>query len=242
LKALIDSKALPRDAAARARASAYAGKYTVSGAPAVTVEIIEDNGALAYSFEGQASTLTEVEPGLYFSPAGDVFDTRGPTPTLGNIRLVKANTQALPFDIAFYALCGLVFLSALFFWPARALVRSIRRKSAPVDDGTVRPPRNPWLAWAGGLAALAALFSLICLAMIALVPNLVYVPWPRPYADLLWWQSALLSLPFASLLLAMGIALLAVLSMRRHAWARATHVYYLIVALALFAFNSVLLI
>jgi hypothetical protein len=43
-------------------------------------------------------------------------------------------------------------------------------------------------------------------------------------------------------LLAVGVALLAVLSMRRHAQGRATHGYFLIVAVALFACNVALLI
>jgi hypothetical protein len=75
------------------------------------------------------------------------------------------------------------------------------------------------------------------LVAIAVVPNLIYIPWPRPYLDLTWWQFTLLSLPFVSVVLAIMIALLAVLSMRDHTGGRVIRFYYLIVALALLIFN-----
>ena len=78
--------------------------------------------------------------------------------------------------------------------------------------------------------------------VVALIPDLIYVPWPRPYADLAWWQFAGLSLPFISLLLAVVIALLSILAIRSRAWARAAHIYYFIAALALLAFNWILLL
>lgn len=250
LRKLIKSKTLPVDADALQRRSDYAGTYIISswGFPGETFEIIDANGELAWSYPGNLSQyrknsiLTEVEPGLFFSENGSLFDMRGPVPMIDNIALVKANPQALPFKITMYAICGLIFLSALFFWPARLLIRSIRRKSAQVEGNIVRPPRSPWLVWEGGLAALAALFSLLCLAIVVLVPGLVYLPWPRPFEDLLWWQSALVDLPFVSLLLAIGIALIAVLFMRSYTWASAIRKYYIGVGLALLAFNLVILL
>ena len=89
---------------------------------------------------------------------------------------------------------------------------------------------------------MASLFSLLCLVIVALIPNLIYIPWPRPYADLAWWQVAGMSLPFISLLLAVVIALLSILAIRNRASARAAHIYYFIAALALIAFNWLLLL
>ncbi len=253
LQKLIQARALPQDAAALQRRSGFAGTYIVSsmGFPGETFEITDSNGDLAWSYQGGMSqypkngTLTEVQPGLLFTEIGSLFDLRGPVPMIDNIPLVKANPQALPFKIALYAICGFIFLSALFFWPVRALVRKIRRKSAPVEAGILHPlrsQRNPWLILSGVSGALASLFSLFCLAIIAILPNLVYFPWPRPFVDLLWWQYALLSLPFVNLLLAVGIILMAVLFMRSYARARAARAYPFVVGLALLTFNLAIII
>ena len=91
------------------------------------------------------------------------------------------------------------------------------------------------------MAFLASLFSLFCLAIIALVPNLVYFPWPRPFADLLWWQSALFDLPFASLALAGGVILLAALPLRRSSRDRSINGYFFVVGLVLLGFNLALI-
>ena len=124
----------------------------------------------------------------------------------------------------------------------RALIFRLRRKSQPADEGAVHLQRSPWLVWVGVLAALASLFSLLCLAVIVLVPNLIYFPWPRPCVDLLWWQFALMDLPFASLLLAGGLALLVGLSIRSSTWTRAIRWYYTVVGLVLLVFNLMILI
>ncbi len=243
LKALIESKALPDEAAAQSRASAVAGKYILTGFgfPQETLEVIYTNGKLYYSYLGVISPLIEVKPGLYFSLAGDAFDVRGPSPMFTNIRMVKANPQVLPFRIAFYVICGLLFLSALLLLPTSLLIRGIDRKNGVEDKGTLRPPRSPWLAWVSGSAALASLFSLVCMAIFALAPDLVYLPWPRPFPELLWWQFALLNLPFASLLMGVGITLLAALAWRSRAWGKGIGWYYITVALALLSFNLMIL-
>ncbi len=238
---LIESKALPESAAGKRRVSALVGKYFL-GDSSETIEISNRNNELILSLSGTTSSLTEVEPGLYFSLSGDAFDVRGPVPMFTNIRLVKANTRALPLQIAFYAICGLVFLSALFWWPIRAILRRIRRKGAETAASAADSPRNHLLTWVGLLTGLASLFSLFCLATVALIPNLIYVPWPRPYVDLLWWQFGVLSLPFACLLLAVVIALLAAPITRNYAWARTTCFYYLTVALALLTFNLAIIL
>jgi hypothetical protein len=70
----------------------------------------------------------------------------------------------------------------------------------------------------------------------------MYVPWPRLYVDLSWWQFGVLSLPFVSLVLAIVVVLLCGLSLRNHTGARSIRLYYFVVALALLAFNEVLII
>jgi CubicO group peptidase (beta-lactamase class C family) len=241
LQKLIESKALPRDAADQQQGSALAGKYILAGSNE-TLEISDDHGELVYTYFDSIDPLTQVEPGLYFSPYGDVLDFRGAIPRYGNIRLIKVSTGALALNIALFAICGLVFLSALFFWPVRALIRGTRRKGAQANDATVHPPHSPRLIWIGVLGVLASLFSLLCLIFVAIAPILIHLPWLHPYVDLTWWQFAYLSLPFVSLVLAMVIASLAGLGIRGHVGRRAIHFYYLIVALALLTFNLSILL
>lgn len=118
----------------------------------------------------------------------------------------------------------------------------MRRKGNPDTASPAGPLPNRWLVWIEILSALASLFSLLCLVAIALLPNLIYIPWSRPYADLLWWQFGILIFLFASLLLAVLIALLAGPITSSHAWVRRTRLYYLSVALALLAFNMAIIL
>jgi CubicO group peptidase (beta-lactamase class C family) len=242
LKALIASKALSmgaahqsaaqEDEAAKQRRNAAVGTYiaTAWGFPVDKISIGETDGKLTWTYHGdmmisESTTLTEVQPGLFFSTEGNLVDLRGPIRLIDNVRLVKASPQVFAFRAAFYGLCGLVFLSSLFFFPIRAKIRRSQRKNAP----------------AGILAGLTSLFSLFCLAIIAIIPNLIYIPWPLPYKDLAWWQFALVGLPFANLILAAGVILLAVLPLKGSTGARATRWDYLAVGLALLAFNGAIL-
>jgi hypothetical protein len=68
------------------------------------------------------------------------------------------------------------------------------------------------------------------------------MPWLRPYVDLTWWQFAILSLPYVSLLFASVIALMAGSGMRNQTESRAIRIYYLIVALALLTFNLAIIL
>jgi hypothetical protein len=245
LQNLIVRKALSEDDSTENRRKALAGTYMVTELDG-TVDFSVLNGDLTYSYQGIRNTLTELEPGLFFSPYGDAVDFRGQIPTFGNIPLIKIDTRSGQFQIAFYAICGWVFLSALFLSPLRALLRRIRRKSASVDRATILSPRSPWLVWMNILAGIASLFSLLILALIALVPNMVYIlatmPLMRPYVDLLWWQFVILSLPFLSLVLSIVIVLLDGLTARGGTARRATHLYYLFVALALLTFNLAIIL
>jgi hypothetical protein len=250
LQDLIRSKELPADAIAIQRRNAYANTYIISswGLPGETFEISSADGVLSWVYNGTLSqynpttSLTEVKPGLFFSPSGSILDLRGPDPMIDNIRLIEANTKILPFQIAAYALCGLVFLSALLFWPARALFNFARRRNSQIEMADPEPKQNPWSVGISVLSALASLIGLFCLAIIALIPNMIYFPWPMPIEDFTFWQFLLLSLPFVSLALAIGVALIAGIGLKEHTGARATRWYYLIVSLVLLVFNGMILL
>jgi CubicO group peptidase (beta-lactamase class C family) len=244
LRNLVESKALPMDQAAQKRRNLTAGTYVLTSRsfPSDTFDIAYTNGTLTYTHQGgeskvnQSGILTEVQPGLFVTDLGNTFDLRGPVLMVDNFVVVKINQQTLPFKIAFYALCALLFLSALFAWPAGALFRLLKRKEARVSEAARKG--SPWPVLVRPLAALAALISLFCLAIVALLPDLVYFPWPRPWADLLWWQSAIFRLPVAGLLLGAAVALLAGFLLRK----RPSRWYYLAVGLAVLVCNGVILV
>jgi hypothetical protein len=243
LRDLIAGKALPEDAAARQRRSEAVGTYIVTswGFPIETIEIAEKDGKLTWTYTGDmeispSTTLTEVQPGLFFSTAGNLLDLREPVRLLDNVRLVKADPQVRVVQTVLYGLFGLVFLITLFFWPARAF----RRKNV-ANEPAVRAPASRWQVGAGILATLASFLGLICLAFIALVPNLMYLPWPLPFVDLAWWQFALVGLPFANLALAVGAVLAAALALYSGK-ARGAGWYFLAVGLALLAFEALILL
>jgi hypothetical protein len=231
------------------RRTAAIGTYiaTAWGFPVDSIEIGETGGKLTWTYHGdmminESTILTEVQPGLLFSTSGNLVDLRGPAQMIDNVRLIKANPTVFAFRAAFYGLCGLLFLSSLFFFPIRDYIRRIRRKSAPAGVYSTRSPGNHRLAWLDILIWLTSLFSLFCLAIVAIIPNLIYVPWPRPYIDLTWWQFALVGLPFANLILASGVTLLAAQSLRKSTGARTTRWYYFSVSLALLALNGAILL
>ncbi len=247
LSDMIASKALPLDDAARLRRQALAGDYVATkwGIPVGIAQVNDNNGTLTGTVLGQTSVLTEVQPGLIFDPQGNYYDINRPAADAPNLPLIKIDPKILPYLLAFYGLCGLVFLSFLFFWPVRAVVRRIRSKKIPPINLASHSADHHWQSWSfvvAILAGLASLFGLLCLVAEASVPNLPYVPWPRPWTDLPWWQFAGLSLPFASLLLTAGVAVLTGLAIKNHAWGRPLRISYSLVAVTLLAFNLALII
>jgi CubicO group peptidase (beta-lactamase class C family) len=240
LQNLIVSKTLPRDDSTEKRRKYLAGTY-MNVELNSTIEIIVLQGELNYFYQGIRTPLIEVQPGLFFSPYGDAVDFRRRTPTFGGIPLIKVDSRTETLYIVFYTICGSVFLSALFYWPVRALIRRNRRKTASVEAVAGRPPFSSRLVWSAILAALASLLSLLFLIIIALTPNMIYIlaslPLWRPYVDLLWWQFALLSLPYISLVCALVIVLMTGLRLRSKSDGRTICLYYLIVSMALLTFN-----
>jgi CubicO group peptidase (beta-lactamase class C family) len=245
LQNLILSKALPEDESTEKRRKSFAGTYMVVDLDS-TVEFIALQGELNYFYQGLRTPLTEVQPGLFFSPYGDAVDFHGRPPTFGGIPLIELESRTETLYIAFYAICGLVFLSALFYGPLHTLIRRICRKNASTDAVPVGPPLNSWLGWSWILAVLASLLSLLFLIIIAITPNMIStlasLPLLRPYVDLLWWQFAILSLPYVGLTLAVVIALVAGLRLRSKRDGRTICFYYLIVSIALFAFNIAIIL
>jgi CubicO group peptidase (beta-lactamase class C family) len=240
---LITSKALPADEAALSRRSASAGTYVInaSGFPGDVVEVSDSNGVLSDTYLGETATLTEVQPGLFFTPSGDTFDFRGKEPLFLNIHMLKITPQARASRLTFYLLCGLIFLSVLLFWPIRALVRAIQRRKAkamPADQmkGT------PWVASAAVLMAMAALVSLVCMALVLIAPNMIYLPWPHPFVEMNLWQHILFYSPYISLVVAVITAVLAGLAYKRHGLTPFLGRYFALTVLATLAFNAVLLI
>jgi hypothetical protein len=244
LRDLIASKALPLDEADRQRHQAYIGSYVQTrwGVPLIDAQVTENNGALTVTALDQTFGLTEVEPGLFFDPQGNFYNFHLTVTSAPNFPLFKIDHQLLPFRLAFYTICGLIFLSTLLFRPLRVMLRRIRRKNSPAELSDAESPPSQWLKWIGMLSGLASLFGLLCLGLIAFFPDLMYVPWPRPYVDLLWWQFGVLSLPFAGLVLPVVVAVLAGLSLKSQANERAIGFYYLGVAVALQTFNLVLIL
>jgi CubicO group peptidase (beta-lactamase class C family) len=243
LRNLIASKALPEDTSSLNRWNTFVGTYVINsfGFPGDTVEVSDTNGKLSDTYLGNTATLTEVKPGLFFTPTGDTLELGGSDPLFTNIHLIKINPQTLRFRGVLYAICGLVFLSALLLWPIPALITGVRRrrgKAIAISQAT----SSPWAASAGGLIALASLFSLVCLVIVAIVPNLVYFPWPHPYPELMLWQFLLFCFPYISLVIAGVAALLAGLAFKNHKLQRFVSTYFLISILALITFNAVLLI
>ena len=250
LRNLIESKTLPTDAASLQRRSAYAGKYILSSRcfPSDTFLITFSNDKLAYIHQGgeskvnESGTLTEVQPGFLVSEYGNTFDLRGPVLLIDNYRVVKASPQLFLVKILFYTICGFLFLYTLVAWPVRTLIKRLSKNKGQAqtsDEGLIG---RPWQVLIHTLATLASLFSLFCLTIVFLMPNLVYFPWPKAWPELLWWQTAIFWLPFICFVTAIFIAVLTILNMRSNAARRATNFYYLIVALAVLAFNSVLVL
>ncbi len=247
LGSLIASKALPLDDATRQRRQALAGDYltTTFGFPGVTAQVKDDNGALTGMVMGRTFPLTEVKPGLFFDPQGMAYDLFQSPASAPNNQLVKFDPRLLPFLLGIYGLCGLVFLSTLVLWPLRAIVRRIRRRKASPEavPGAPAPNERRWPslnALVAVLAGLASLLSLLCLGVVALLPDMIYLPWPRPWVDLSWWQYTAFLLPFASLLLAAAAAAVAI-SARPQAQGTPLRIYYAVVALALAGFNLALI-
>jgi hypothetical protein len=212
-----------------------------SGFPGDVVQVNDSDGVVSATMFGQTATLTEVQPGFFLASTGDTFDFRGTQARFLNISVLKITPQARIWHLVLYMLCGLVFLVMLLFWPIRALVSAIRRKKAMAAPA-VQTKGIVWLTPTAGLMVLASLTSLVCLVVVVIVPNMIYLPWPHPCAELNLWQHLLLYLPYISLAVALIAALLAGMAYLRHGLTLFLRAYFTVCVLATLAFNAVLLI
>jgi len=206
------------------------------GTPGETFEASNTNGALELTYLGEAVKMTEVEPGLFFSPSGEALDLRGPDLLFTNIHIIKANHQTLLFRGAFYLICGLSFLYALLFWPLRSLFQRRRQKIIP-SANKAKSISDAQIVYATVVVGISSFFSLLCLMVLVVIPNMVYFSWPHPYTELKLWQHLLLYLPYISMLLAGLAAVLAMLASKNSSLVRFMRNYFLITILALLAFN-----
>ncbi len=243
LSNLIASKALPADDTTINRWQRYTGKYIVqtSGIPGDEVQVSFTGGTLSVDYLGEDAAMTETAPGLFFSPTGIVLDLRSADLMFNNMHIFKADAQAHRIRVAVYAISGLLFLSALLFWPVRSLFRRIRRqKTTPLPD--ILSTGKSWLVYAGLGIGIASIISLVCLVIIVLIPNLIYLHWPRPYTELTFWQHLLFYLPYISLVLAVTAAVFAGLAYKIHSLERLMQIYFLVAVVDLLVFNIVILV
>jgi CubicO group peptidase (beta-lactamase class C family) len=243
LRGLISSKALPVDEAALSRRSSYAGKYIInaSGFPEGEVEVSDNSGTLTETYQGDSAPMVEVKPGLFMVPSGDTFDFSSSQPRFLNIRVIKITTQAKVFHLILYITCGLLFFSMLVFWPIRALFRRIRRRKVDPTAPT-HIQSSVWLAYLAGPMVLVSIFSLICVLIEVFIPNLMYFPWPHPFAEMNLWQHVLFDLPYISVGIAVISAILAVIANKKKALAPSLGIYFGATVLAGLVFNIVVLI
>ncbi len=235
LQKLIAEHALPEDAAAAGRRQAYAGDYIVTkwGAPAITLNVSASDGKLTAAYLGETLPLTEVQPGVFYTPSGEVLNLGVQPPTGQGIPLIKVDYGALALRTVVYALCGLFCLSAVLFWPARGILRLVRRRPGQ--------PLGIALSWASLLAGAGGLVSLVCLAVIALVPTMIAVPWLAPYPGLTLPEQIGMRLPLIALALGAGAALLSALSWISRSAAPRDRLYFSLLSIAVIVVNLVIL-
>ena len=242
LAMLIAERALPNDEAAKQRRQSYAGTYVPIkwGLPVQAVDVKIVGGQVIVSGPDVTFTVTEVQPGLFFDAQGQAYTLHGAAVGEPNTTAVHIQSWSPTLYHGVYFVSGLIFVLSILVWPARAIRRRLRARgsqSAPVAEKN----KDRMLRWAAIAVVAGSLIGLLCLVAVLLVPNLGYVPWPRPYADLLWWQYAGLSLPSVGLLLAAGLAVLVSLAIARRAGEVATRTYLLVADVTLLIFNLVLI-
>jgi CubicO group peptidase (beta-lactamase class C family) len=177
LAELIQSKALPAGAGDANRWQAYTGTYGVRtwGRTTDLHQVRLKKGALTLD----GSSLSEVQPGLFFVNNGEVLDLRGPVFYYHNTRLDKIGQGTVIFYTLFVDLCALACLALLVWSPAGWIWRKIRR-AAPA-------PRPAWPARISRVfIILAALVGLALFAVLLKFPFLVldgvWLPTPgSPY-------------------------------------------------------------
>jgi hypothetical protein len=213
----------------------YGGKYGMTGwgvlDPAYAQVYPQDSHLyIKTKDEAYPLRLVEVSPGLFFATNGETLDFRGPIPTWRNIKLIRVGTGPSLWQQIILAICALIFLSGLLFFPLRGLIRRIRRTESPAK------PASRWAILTPFLVILTSLFGLLSIGMIAAIPTIIYSGF-LGWLDLPLWQRLLAHTPFALLVTGVGLLILNVPAWRNAWWSRGEKIYYLA-----FAFASVAII
>ena len=164
--------------------------------------------------------LVEVSPGLFFAVNGEALDFRGAVPTWRNIKLTKVGTGPSSWQWATLAVCALVFLSGLLFFPLRGLIRRIRYTIPP--SGTA----SRWARLTSTLVILISLFGLLSIGEIVALPTIIYSGF-LGWLDLPLWQRLLMHMPFALLLTGVGFLALQIPAWKNQWWSRGERAYFL---------------
>jgi CubicO group peptidase (beta-lactamase class C family) len=169
--------------------------------------------------------LTEVSPGLFFAGNGEALDFRGPVPTWRNIKLTKVGTGPSLWQGTILAVCALLLLSGILFFPLRGLIRRVRHTTPPARL------TGRWAKLTPILMVLTSLFGLSSIGMIAALPTIIYSGF-LGWLDLPFWLRLLLHAPFALLVAGAAFLILIALGWKNHWWSRGESLYYLTVGLA----------
>jgi CubicO group peptidase (beta-lactamase class C family) len=169
---------------------------------------------------GDTLRLVETSPGLFFAGNGEVLDFRGAVPTWRNIKLTKVGAGPAPGQQALLAVCALVFLSGLLFFPLRSLVRRIRRTGTPARS------TGRWATLASTLAILTSLFGLSSISLIVAMPTIIYSGF-LGWLHLPLWQRLLMHMPFALLIAGIGLLAMNVPAWKNRWWSRGERIYLL---------------
>ncbi len=168
--------------------------------------------------------LVEVSPGLFFASNGEALDFRGAIPTWRNIKLIRVGTGPSPWQQAILAVCALIFLSGLLFFPLRGLIRRLRQAVSPAR------PASRWAKLTPALVVLTSLFGLLSIAMIIALPTIIYSGF-LGWLELPLWQRLLMHMPFALLVAGGGFLALTIPAWKDHWWLRGERIYFLVLSL-----------
>lgn len=175
--------------------------------------------------------LAEVEPGLFLADNGETLDLRERVPTWRNLRLVRVSGGPSPWQWAILLAAALVAVA----WLIAALVRSLRRSTAPRSSSKGQPTATRrWRRVTAVVASATALLALATVAVLAWIPGLVDSGFLGGY-DLSPAEGMAVRLPLAVAVLAASMVVLAALGWIGRWWSTAVTLQYAALAVAVIA-------
>lgn len=198
-----------------------------------------EDGAIHVSFGGlpiSANTLYQVEPAVFRAPSGGQFSREMAFRTTSDGTATHLFSGLFAFErvawyesAAFLAPAGLLFIVTFFLgatvWPLAALIRRLRRKTAPVRPRLIRAARA--LSGIIGVLNFGFLVGLLALLLSMAARQSFSISPPL---------KTLLLLPYFSIVLAAAGAVCAVLLWRRKGWSPAGRLIYSVYAMLALAF------